>query len=171
MSLVETTQIRTGIFGGGTRIYRSTDGGVTWTSQSLGTGTGIGGDGLPISISDGQLVFDNFGNLFVVYASFDFTVRVKFVSTCVSVIVAFGITAPVLSVTEPNSVAVESCAHADTVIIKITAIAANLIRFITFLPKIPASPYVRSTTAVRASFLRCLMQIICSRHRAISRSD
>jgi hypothetical protein len=52
------------------------------------------------------------------------------VSTCVRVIVAFGITAPVLSVTVPNRVAVESCAHADAVIIKAVITAKNLNDFI-----------------------------------------
>jgi hypothetical protein len=56
--------------------------------------------------------------------------RVKFVSTCVSLIVAFGTTAPVLSVTVPNSVAVASWVHAGAVAIRIAATAKSLDSFI-----------------------------------------
>src|SRR5262245_30042560 len=45
----------------------SSDGGKTWTSRTFGTGTGLGGDGLPTSFCDGQAVFDQFGNLFLTY--------------------------------------------------------------------------------------------------------
>jgi hypothetical protein len=54
-------------------LYHSTDGGATWTSQQIGTGPSLGGDGLPISLGDGELTFDNFGNLFVTYMSLDLT--------------------------------------------------------------------------------------------------
>jgi hypothetical protein len=59
------------LLGIGTQFYRSMDGGVTWTSKQIGTGPGTG-DGLPISVGDGELTFDNFGNLFVTYLSIDF---------------------------------------------------------------------------------------------------
>jgi hypothetical protein len=52
------------------------------------------------------------------------------VSVCVNVIVAFGTRAPVLSLTVPNNVAVESCATADAVIIKVATTIESLIRFI-----------------------------------------
>jgi hypothetical protein len=45
----------------------SSDGGATWTSRTMGTGTGLGGDGLPRSFVDAQAVFDQFGNLFLTY--------------------------------------------------------------------------------------------------------
>lgn len=61
------------IFGIGTQFYRSMDGGVTWTATQIGTGPFLGGDGLPISLGDGELTFDNFGNLFVTYISLDLT--------------------------------------------------------------------------------------------------
>ncbi|HTK77163.1 MAG TPA: VCBS repeat-containing protein [Gemmataceae bacterium] len=60
-------------FGIGTQLYRSMDGGVTWTATQIGTGSFAGGDGLPISLGDGELTFDNFGNLFVTYLSLDLT--------------------------------------------------------------------------------------------------
>src|SRR5262245_11717509 len=53
--------------GGGIRVYRSLDGGGTWSSQVIGTG--FFGDGLPLACCDGELAFDNFGNLFLVYLS------------------------------------------------------------------------------------------------------
>jgi hypothetical protein len=59
-----------GFFTIGTLFYRSIDGGVNWEAQQIGTGPG--GDGLPISLGDGELTFDNFGNLFVTYLSIDF---------------------------------------------------------------------------------------------------
>jgi hypothetical protein len=45
----------------------SSDGGKTWKSRTIGTGTGLGGDGLPTSYGDPQAVFDQFGNLFLTY--------------------------------------------------------------------------------------------------------
>jgi hypothetical protein len=45
----------------------STDGGATWTTRTLGTGSGAGGDGLPVSYSDPEAAFDRYGNLFLTY--------------------------------------------------------------------------------------------------------
>ena len=50
---------------GGSGLFAavSDDGGATWTTRVLGTGT----DGLPASCCDPSLAFDSFGNLFVTY--------------------------------------------------------------------------------------------------------
>jgi hypothetical protein len=45
----------------------SSDGGTSWTSRRVGTGTGLGGDGLTTFLGDPQAVFDQFGNLFLTY--------------------------------------------------------------------------------------------------------
>lgn len=51
--------------GSGILAGYSTDGGATWTTYVLGNGA----DGFPPACCDGQSVFDNFGNLFLVYLS------------------------------------------------------------------------------------------------------
>ena len=43
----------------------STDGGLTWTRRTLGTGPT--GDGLPLSFTDPEAAFDQYGNLFLTY--------------------------------------------------------------------------------------------------------
>ncbi len=45
----------------------STDGGSTWTTRTLGTDTGPNGDGLPLSFTDPEAAFDQYGNLFLTY--------------------------------------------------------------------------------------------------------
>jgi hypothetical protein len=52
---------------GGLMAAFSVDGGVTWTREFIGTGT----DALPAACCDPQAVFDEFGNLFVSYLSFN----------------------------------------------------------------------------------------------------
>src|SRR5205085_3313715 len=49
-----------GIFSG-IRFYRSTDGGTTWTNRVIGAGDSLG----VAACCDGQLTFDQFGNLFL----------------------------------------------------------------------------------------------------------
>lgn len=45
----------------------STNGGATFTTGTIATGTGAGGDGLPPACCDPSASFDGFGNLFLVY--------------------------------------------------------------------------------------------------------
>jgi hypothetical protein len=45
----------------------STNGGATFTTGTVATGTGTGGDGLPPACCDPSASFDGFGNLFLVY--------------------------------------------------------------------------------------------------------
>ncbi|HJT78478.1 MAG TPA: sialidase family protein, partial [Gemmataceae bacterium] len=49
----------------------SGDAGATWTGRILGSGTGMGGDGLPDACCDPQSAWDSFGNLFVTYLDVD----------------------------------------------------------------------------------------------------
>jgi len=80
---------------------------------------------------------------------------VKFVSTCVSVIVAFGITAPELSVTAHRTTASPWRVAPTPILslIKTTATVDSLIQFsLTFLPKMLALRCVRPPRPVRASF-------------------
>jgi hypothetical protein len=53
----------------GIRFYRSTDGGATWTNRVIGAGDGLGQS----ACCDGQLTFDKFGNLFLVFFDFQST--------------------------------------------------------------------------------------------------
>jgi hypothetical protein len=46
---------------------RSTNGGATFTTGTIATGTGPGGDGLPPACCDPSASWDSFGNLFLVY--------------------------------------------------------------------------------------------------------
>ena len=50
-------------FDGGSTFCRSTDGGVTWTSSTITNGDGFG----VIGFGDGELTYDKFGNLYVVF--------------------------------------------------------------------------------------------------------
>src|SRR5262249_26183837 len=50
----------------GIRFYRSTDRGATWTNRVIGAGDALAQS----ACCDGQLTFDTFGNLFLVFLDF-----------------------------------------------------------------------------------------------------
>jgi hypothetical protein len=67
----------------GLATARSTDGGVNWTSQRVGTGPA--GDGFPVACCDPSVSWDNFGNLFLAYLSISGAPRTSQVILLVSV--------------------------------------------------------------------------------------
>ena len=61
----DETRALSGVF-----TARSANGGTTWTTGALGTGTGAGGDGFTPACCDPTVSWDAFGNLFVGYLGF-----------------------------------------------------------------------------------------------------